>query len=528
MTKRKKSRPITADFPLSRSLTDEFIADLTLVLKKDEGPEAIYQLDGFLSKFTEIDEKSASERQSRAIEKWLKTETTNELTNRRLRLHSQSESVMVLPGISAKRFFGKLREIVAQIVPWMPSLDIANGGFSGGASTSSKRAQGHPALKFLDKADVTRPAFPIFMDIVRGTRWAAHMEESGLETRFVEGNVLFTVPKNANIDRVACKEPDLNMFLQKALGNQIRACLRRRGIDLNDQTRNQELARLGAVTGSLGTLDLSSASDSVTVELVRVAMPSDWFYYLNAFRSLTTEIDGVKHVNEMFSSMGNGFTFELESLLFYSIALTTAYFAGVRGTISVYGDDIIAPTELGNDLVSALAFCGFSVNEEKSFFDGPFRESCGAHWHGDLNVTPFYLRRPFQTVSDLILTLNQLTNWASRTLRVVDPRYEDLILKYAQYVPEDLWGGDDLTSRTSLVTGDGPRKELVYTTKTVVHNHMGGLLFWMHLALRRRDSEDPIGSSGSVTLPMARFRRRWPVNRNDIPVFLSKQKEGLA
>jgi len=314
------------------------------------------------------------------------------------------------------------------------------------------------------------------------------------------------------------------MFLQKGLGNQIRRCLRKAGIDLNDQTRNQDLARLGAVTGSLMTLDLSSASDSVTVELVKAAMPSDWFYYLDAFRSPLTDVDGVKHVNEMFSSMGNGFTFELESLLFFSIARTTAYFAGVRGTISVYGDDIIAPAELGNDLISALAFCGFTTNEEKSFIDGPFRESCGAHWHGDRNVTPFYLRHPFRTVSDLILTLNQLTSWSSRTLGVVDPRYEAIILEYAQYIPEALWGGSDLTSRSSLVTGDRPRSELVQQTKVIQHSHAGGLLFWMHLALNRGGMEDPIGSSGSVTLPMARIRRRRIVDKHDVPVFLSKQQ----
>ncbi len=528
MTKRKNFRPKTADFPLSRSLTDSFIASLTEVLNKDDGWEARYLSDALLSKFTELDSQSASVRRSRAIEKWLTTEATNELTNRRIRAWKSSDHVSVLPGVSSRKFFEKLREIVAQIVPWMPSLDLANGGFSGGASTSTKRVHGHPAMKFLDKADVTRPALPIFREIIRGSRWADHMGDAGVEANIVSGNVMFTVPKNATIDRVACKEPDLNMFLQKGLGNQIRSCLRRVGIDLNDQTRNQELARLGAVTGSLMTLDLSSASDSVTYELVKAAMPSDWFFYLNAFRSERTDIDGVEHVNEMFSSMGNGFTFELESLLFFAIARTTAYFTGVRGKISVYGDDIIAPVGMGQDLISTLAFCGFTTNPDKSFMDGPFRESCGKHWHGDLDVTPFYLRRPFQSVSDLILTLNQLTNWASRTLGVVDPRYEAIILEYAEYVPEDLWGGSDVTSRYSLVTGDRPRKELVFKSEDQEHDHAGGLLFWMHLALNRVGYKEAIRSSGSRTSAIARVRTRRNVDIHDIPVFLSKQKELLA
>ncbi|UUW21290.1 MAG: RNA replicase beta chain [Guiyang fiers-like virus 2] len=526
---KKRLRPRTANLPLPRSLTDDFVADLRRVLKQDPAPEALYLDQQFLTKFVELDKESAGLRQSRAIEKWLKTEATNHVTNLRISRYSASDGVDVLPGVSARRFFGKVRNVVAQIVPFTPSLDIANGGFSGGASTSTKRAQGHPALKFLDKADVTRPALPVFRDINRGTRWADHFGETGLEPRFVRGNVLFTVPKNANIDRVAAKEPDLNMFLQKGLGNQIRSCLRRSGIDLNDQSHNQDLARLGAITGSLATLDLSSASDSVTLELVRAVMPPDWFYYLDTFRSVETLVEGSWHVNEMFSSMGNGFTFELESLLFFAIARTVAYFAGVRGKISVYGDDIIVPTEMVIDLISALSFCGFSTNEEKSFWEGPFRESCGAHWHGDVDVTPFYLRRPFTSISDLILTLNQLTSWSSRVLNVVDPRYEEIIEKYAQYIPESLWGGFDLTSRYALVTGHQPRKKLEEVIEKIDHTHVGGLLFWMFLALPRalpaKDWDDALsGSNGSKNLAFMRIRKnRETVNRNDIPIFLNKR-----
>lgn len=534
MTKKKRTRLNTADQPLSRSLTDAFISDLKVVLMDDPGLEARYLLDGFLTKFTELDASSAKVRQSRAIEKWLSTETTNASTNKRLRGYIASEHVDILPGIPACRFTKKVREIVAQIVPFTPSLDIAYGGFSGGATTSSRRAQGHPALKFLDKADVTRPALPIFREMIRGTRWADHFGDSGLEPRFVSGNILFTVPKNAEIDRVACKEPDLNIFLQKALGNQIRRCLKRVGIDLNDQSRNQEFARIGAADGSLLTLDLSAASDSVTYELVKGLMPDNWFFYLDAFRSPNTLVEGENHVNEMFSSMGNGFTFELESLLFYAITRATAYFAGVKGSISVYGDDIIAPVEIGNDLVSALAFYGFKSNLDKSFLEGPFRESCGAHWHGEVNVTPFYIRRPFLRVSDLILTLNQLASWASRVLGVVDPRYEDIHAKYREYVPEDLWGGDDLTSRSSLVTGHSARKELVWPVETIQHSHVGGLLYWLFTALPRThdgfvnllcDKQDPLESAGSRVLGFARVRRRRSVDRLDVPLFLKIYEE---
>jgi len=330
---------------------------------------------------------------------------------------------------------------------------------------------------------------------------------------------LFTVPKNSDIDRVAAKEPDLNMFLQKAFGNQIRTCLKRAGVDLNDQTHNQELARIGSITGSLMTVDLSSASDSVTYELVKRVLPSDWFYYLDLVRSKTTLVDDCVHVNEMFSSMGNGFTFELESLIFLAITQAVAYFRGIRGQISVYGDDIIAPSELNLDLTSALAFCGFRLNESKSFWTGSFRESCGAHWYGGRDVSPFYIRKPFSTISDLILTLNQLVEWASRVISVVDPRYEGLFWKYAKLVPESLWGGGDLTSRQSLVTGHAARKELFAPQELIQHNHVGGLLFWMFVALKSGDDRDAIKSDGSHAPRFARIRKRRTVN-DDLPLFV--------
>ncbi len=521
MRKRNQKPLRTADFPVPRNLTDDFIASMSSALATDTSVEARYLSQIWLSKFVSDSTLSPELRRSKAIDKWLLTEQTNERTNERLQRWSNSDSVHVLPGVSSRKFLDKVASIVSQILPWTPSLDLLNGGFSGGSSTSKKRVDGHPAIKFLDKADVTRETWTIVSELIHNTRWGSHYRESGLEPRFVRGNVMFTVPKNAEIDRVAAKEPDLNMFFQKSIGNQIRSLLKRVGINLNDQRINGELARVGSIDGSLATLDLSSASDSVTFQLVKRVLPSDWFHIMAALRSQETEIDGVYHTNEMFSSMGNGFTFELESLLFYSICRAVAYFCGVRGTISVYGDDIIIPTEITDSVISALAYCGFSVNLEKSFWDSPFRESCGKHWYGGRDVSPFYLRKPFSTLSDLILTLNQLASWASRCISVVDPLYEEIHLMYRKYIPESLWGGQDLTSRSSLVTGHAPRKELYWPIETIPHNHVGGLLFWMFIAANRTDERDERTSSGSSIPRFSRIRRnkQWT---GDLPIFLSK------
>lgn len=517
MAKRKVIQPKTADSPLPRTLTQQFIRDLNSVLDEDVSIPAEYLKRYWLTKFCEPIAGQAAERRKKAIDKWLSTERRNELTNSRLQ--SSAGQFWFNHQYTFDDLMATARRFVLDVLGPSPSLDLLHGGFSGGASTSKRRERGHPALKFLDKADATRPAYYIWCALVRGTRWADHWNEAGLEPGIVQGNVMFTVPKNAEIDRVACKEPDLNMFLQKCLGNQIRFLLRRKGVNLNDQEINGELAREASIHGHLATLDLSSASDSMTYELVRRLLPLDWFYYLDAFRSPITEIEGVRHTNNMFSSMGNGATFELESLCFYALCRAVAYREGVRGKISIYGDDIIVPVEMVESVERILAFAGFSVNVSKSFADGPFRESCGAYWHLGIDVKPFYLRGPLTRTSDLILLLNSLIRWAGR-LGVVDPRYEELWRQYAAYIPSHLYGGQDLSSRYSLVTGDRPRKELKPVTEVVSHKHVGGLLFWLFAAYGRLGFVwDPLVVLGTSETGLCRLRKNLQTVNTQLPAF---------
>jgi len=119
--------------------------------------------------------------------------------------------------------------------------------------------------------------------------------------------------------RSICVEPGLTSFYQLALGEEIRRRLLRVGVDIRDQTRNQLLAREGSVTGLLATIDLSSASDTMSYELIRYLLPPDWFDLLTSFRSPSVTYKGSVIDLEMFSSMGNGFTFPLETLVYWSL-----------------------------------------------------------------------------------------------------------------------------------------------------------------------------------------------------------------
>ena len=203
---------------------------------------------------------------------------------------------------------------------------------------------------------------------------------------------LLFVEKNAKTHRPICVEPVLNGFWQLGVGDYIKDRLRiHAGQDLRNQERNQLLAREGSIDGSLATIDLSSASDTLAFSVVFDLLPEEWVDLLASLRTGHMEYGGRQYELEKFSSMGNGFTFELETLVFWSLAWSAVELSGEdTDKVSVYGDDIIVPVRAYDLLSAALQWCGFSVNYGKSFHQGPFRESCGADWlHGD-DVRPIF------------------------------------------------------------------------------------------------------------------------------------------
>jgi len=470
-----------------------------------------YLAGSYLSKYCELNPDTAKERHDRAISKWRIMELRNARSNQRLfaewltdaRFNTKHSS------ISALRITEIARRNILQILGDKPSLDVLYGTFSGGASMGFRKFAGNVAAKFKAGATVTEACLPLFQDILAQCEtWKLY--RGALHPEIVGGGSLFTVPKNSEIDRCAVKEPDLNMFCQKGVGDFIRNRLRSVArIDLNDQSRNQRLARKGSIDGSLATLDLSSASDLISDGLVRLLLPEAWFDLLNAVRSQNVLCEGVWTELNMFSSMGNGFTFELESLLFYSIARAVAYLTGTRGAISVYGDDIIVPSAIGGLLSKVLYWYGMKVNTDKSYWKGPFRESCGKHWYSGVDVTPFYVKESIDSVEKLIHFLNRLRRWAILPgfSDTCDPHFEKFFSKWSRYVPTCLYGGYDLARKDSLVTTHKPRMKLVRLHKVVKPDAAGAYLQWLRLADDRKTLGEPIITS-SVTVELSGFRLR--------------------
>ena len=305
---------------------------------------------------------------------------------------------------------------------------------SGKSATVKEKLSGTP--------HVSKSAFNLANAVVNACpQWAARLGLATCEDAYVpsgdysdlrmkkfvlsELDKLTTVPKSAVTDRTIGIAPCMNISLQLGVGYHMRKRMFPWGINLNDQSINQRRAREGSVTGRLATLDIKSASNSVTKGLVwhivgnhsHAAKYFDptWYRVLEITRTQGCWINGKAHEYELFSAMGNGFTFELESLIFWSLACATCETLALPLDCTVYGDDIILPVEAVDLFTEVLGFCGFRLNAEKSFSstEGPlFRESCGSHYLDGRDVTPFYVDATLDTVDQVLLLANNIVRWS--------------------------------------------------------------------------------------------------------------------
>lgn len=251
-----------------------------------------------------------------------------------------------------------------------------------GATVTRSRRKALPFLKVSRRLVCTPGAYPYLSALSQ--YWGYGEISPGL----ISVNRVEFVSKSWKTDRTIACEAEGNMFLQLAFDTYAKSRLRRRGINLSDQTLNQRLSHEGSVSGSLATIDLSQASDTLAYNAAALLIPEKWFAYLKAIRSQYGALYPGKRITyEKFSSMGNGSTFALETLVF-----AAACYAVKPSRFSVYGDDIIIDTEKADELMELLGFLGFRPNTEKSFTAGPFRESCGKFWYEGTDITPFYIR----------------------------------------------------------------------------------------------------------------------------------------
>lgn len=267
--------------------------------------------------------------------------------------------------------------------------------------------------------------------------------------KIVPGSVLGSVRKDRDEDRTTCKEPTLNMFYQLGAKAQFEDVLKQQClIDLANQSfKNQHLAKQGSLYGTYATIDLKSASDSISIDLCRKLLPPSVFRVLMQIRSSRSHVGKELIDLNMISTMGNGFTFALMTLIFACLVKAVYITKGLearfgtssdqvktfttihRGEVqeinlteaklqhincAVFGDDIIVLTDCVDDVISALSLSGFTLNMKKSFIDGPFRESCGGDYFKGYPVRGVYIKR-MNNESAVYSAFNRLHLWSIRS-----------------------------------------------------------------------------------------------------------------
>lgn len=287
------------------------------------------------------------------------------------------------------KFLSHVRKIIRKILG--PCPQYFEGRFGPGATYADKGRRTTVPDKISSSPTFTAEAWPYLINWT-GTAWARAQATLQKVPQCVRGNRFTSVPKDSTKNRGICIEPSINGFYQLGVGNEIRRCLKRAGIDLRrGQETHRQVACEASLTGAFATIDLSSASDTVCINLVKLLLPPSWCDVLLSLRSPFTLIEGEWVRLEKFSSMGNGFTFELETLIFLAIARALVP-EHQWHQVWVYGDDIIVPTEYSKDVIAGLKFLGFSPNPRKTYVDGWFKESCGGDFFRGSPVRATYLK----------------------------------------------------------------------------------------------------------------------------------------
>jgi hypothetical protein len=241
------------------------------------------------------------------------------------------------------------------------------------------------------------------------------------------------VPKTMKTPRPIAAEPSALQWMQQALARELVALLETDSligttpsgdgmVGFYYQTPNQELAREGSITGSLATLDLSEASDRVSLGQIQTLLScAPWTSdACMAVRSLRVQLpfDGREIRLRKFASMGSALCFPMEAMAFLAAVflgierkliaegqvqhLTRRTVKRFRGSVRIYGDDIIIPVDCVSAVSEVFQEFGWKINSGKSFWTGKFRESCGGDFYDGVDVTPAYIRREFPTTRHLL------------------------------------------------------------------------------------------------------------------------------
>lgn len=306
-----------------------------------------------------------------------------------------------------------LAEAVSSVLPQFQMEENLHWKFGPGASYEVSRFKGQePKIRLISEKPCSWRTYRLLA--LMGYRHWTYPEFGDCCSRAI------AVPKSIKTKRIITVEPTFNTMATQALRDQLLMYGRKAGLnfDVHSQTTNRMLALAGSATGAFATIDLHAASDSVTIQLVRLLFRDTGLLpYLEDARVNQCEVKGQKVTLQTYAGMGNAVTFPLECIVFSAIVeyVYRSIAPDKPRRYVVYGDDIVVERALYTTVCSYLQRLGFVVNDEKSYNTAhPFRESCGIEALGGFVVTPcriprgLYFEKTNRAVPGLLAFSNNL------------------------------------------------------------------------------------------------------------------------
>ena len=238
---------------------------------------------------------------------------------------------------------------------------------------------------------------------------------------------LIAVPKTQSGPRLIAAEPTCHQWIQGGIQRWLEDALGKtilgQCIDFRSQEASRSLALDSSSSDEFCTIDLSSASDRLTTRLVEYCFQGNRSLLdaLHACRTRCVEVTpGELILLRKFSTQGSACTFPVQTIVFSLLAIWACAekakrydwhdLQGFAQRVRVFGDDIIAPSDVYEVLTSLLETCGLKVNTSKSFFRGKFRESCGMDAYDGIDVTPAYFRQLYGPAATSLESVIECSN----------------------------------------------------------------------------------------------------------------------
>lgn len=212
------------------------------------------------------------------------------------------------------------------------------------------------------------------------------------------------VPKSYKAYRFIAMEGASRQFdaqgVREGLVNSVKLTGYNKYVNVEDQETNRQLCKKGSYGGEYATVDLTSASDLNSLELVSLVFPENVVSDMLRVRPEYVYFsDRSKRKLWMYSTAGNATTFIVECIIFTAIALAATdackrYFSRLRPP-HIFGDDCIVDYRVFDCFCDFLDKLGFIVSPNKSFNGKEllYRESCGVEYEAGIDLSSVYFPR---------------------------------------------------------------------------------------------------------------------------------------